>query len=155
MDNFREAFNGLQFPEITDPSISGRLKKDITIALIDDGCNLLGKLDLGKNFSIGGCSLRHLDGDNDMAAFEVAPQSRGSSLTDDVHWISDFGHGTAMAFSILRVFPRAKLLVYRLKSKGSETAGCEVAVRFDPKSAIRVSSGLRGVQCIHKHQWLI
>lgn len=81
------------------------LRRDITIALIDDGVNLhtptvAGKVIGGETFDRGG------PGDNGPGPY----------------FLSDSGHGTVMADMICRVCPTAKLYVFKLETHYSQDA---------------------------------
>lgn len=160
MDDFRREFGDLTLPKLLNPVLYEKLDHRITIALIDDGLDLMGDLELGTDPSVGGCSLYYYVNDEvnlataattggsemstpstaQISAAHQAPRQGFHVPSRDVHWISDAGHGTAMAYFIFRVFPQAKLLVYRLKSHISRNAKSELCVKFDPKSAIQVSA---------------
>ncbi|KAK0610002.1 hypothetical protein B0T17DRAFT_658553 [Bombardia bombarda] len=101
MDKFADEIQGVAVPDTAEEL----LRKDITIALIDDGVNpetesLRGKVIGGDTFDRG------------------FPHDNGPSP----YYVSSRGHGTVMADMICRVFPLAKLYVLKLEAHESPEA---------------------------------
>jgi hypothetical protein len=99
MDEFANGIFNLEPPDgapedyLHSEQLPQELRKDITVALIDDGVNFMHeavatKLDTGRNFPIGNAS-------------------------DPFHG-STTGHGTKMAYMIGRVCPMVKIYVCKL-----------------------------------------
>ncbi len=96
MDKFADEIQNVEVPrDIQD----GILKKDITVALIDDGADLYVESLRGK--VIGGDSFDR-----------PYPHENGPSP----YYNSSTGHGTVMADMIFRVCPMTKLFVYKLET---------------------------------------
>ncbi len=95
MDKFADEFQNVQVPN-TDQEA---LRKEITVALIDDGVNIDIPTIAGK--VIGG------------ATFDRGyPDENGPSP----YFVSSAGHGTVMADMICRICPMAKLCVFKLET---------------------------------------
>ena len=100
MDNFSRRIKRLALPDLRGyPDEYGSLRKDVTIALIDDGVDFMNqviasKLDSGKYFPSG-----YLPEDlRDLPVFH-------DSATQ---------HGTNMAYQIQRICPFVKIFVCRI-----------------------------------------
>ncbi|KAI0099322.1 hypothetical protein GGR51DRAFT_396279 [Nemania sp. FL0031] len=99
MDTFADEIQNVEVP----PTQHDKLKKDITVALIDDGVNIsvptvAGKVVGGATFDRGG------------------PDENGPSP----YFLSASGHGTVMADMICRVCPTAKLYVFKLETHATQ-----------------------------------
>lgn len=102
------------------------LNDPVTVALIDDGVDLLDASLQGKGPQIEGQSLSfdHA-GDNEPATSERAHP----------HYQSAGGHGTVMANMIFRVCPMAKLYVIRMETVPGPGDGNGAKARIEPGSA--------------------
>ncbi|KAI1124133.1 hypothetical protein F5Y10DRAFT_280401 [Nemania abortiva] len=99
MDTFADEIQNVAVP----PTQQDKLKRDITVALIDDGVNIgvptvAGKVVGGATFDRGG------------------PGENGPSP----YFLSASGHGTVMADMICRVCPTAKLYVFKLETHATQ-----------------------------------
>ncbi|KAK0662083.1 putative peptidase [Cercophora samala] len=99
MDAFADEIQNVPVP----PTQHKLLKKDITVALIDDGVNIDTPTIAGK--VIGGATFDRGE-----------PDENGPSP----YFISASGHGTVMADMICRVCPTAKLYVFKLETHLSQ-----------------------------------
>ncbi|KAJ4111451.1 hypothetical protein NW768_011804 [Fusarium equiseti] len=106
MDDFVSGMDNLEFPDRfadkyqKDESLPLPLRQDVTVALIDDGVDLMHK---GISGNIGtGRSFGNAFEDQDLSG---APQSFHASAT---------GHGTCMAQMITRMCPKVKIFVCKL-----------------------------------------
>jgi len=129
MDTFADGIYKLEelHPDLkdfkTDPKLPDELKKDVTVALIDDGVSYLhmavaDKLASGKSFD-SGYGNQEVNG---------APEPYYGSTT---------GHGTYMAYMIGRVCPRVKIFVCKLDVVRKDAGG---KATFTAKSAADVRS---------------
>lgn len=132
MDDFVSGIDNLEFPDRfaekyqKDESLPLALRQDVTVALIDDGVDLMHKAISGN---IGtGRSFGNAFEDQDLSG---APQSFHASAT---------GHGTCMAQMITRICPKVKIFVCKLDfirqhaGKPSFTAKSAAEVRpYEPR----------------------
>ncbi|KAI1747317.1 hypothetical protein F4782DRAFT_444103 [Xylaria castorea] len=101
MDTFADEIQNVGTPSTKH----GELRRDITVALIDDGVNVDTPTVAGK--VIGGATFDHWD-----------PDENGPSP----YFVSASGHGTVMADMICRVCPTAKLYVFKLETHSSQNS---------------------------------
>ena len=111
-DYFTQTISGTPLPD--------ELKRDVTVALIDDGVTYMhpavsDKLLCGKSFDSG----------------FGKPDSLG---TPEPYYGSTTGHGTFMAYMIQRVCPDVKIFVYRI----DVLRRADGSVSFTAKSAADV-----------------
>ena len=131
MDTFSLGIYGLDpfkrlSPEVPgSPHLPSELQKDVTVALIDDGVNILHKA-IGSRIENG-------------ISFES-----GQERPDQIgrfEW-STTGHGTFMAYMIGRICPRVKIYVCKLHVS---LDGSGTNVNFTAESAANVGrSPIRG-----------
>jgi hypothetical protein len=131
MDTFSKGIRNLKMPDewadkqLIDSDLPDELRKDITVALIDDGVDylrpdIINKLVHGKSFGI-------VDPNHDVNG---APMPYHGSTN---------GHGTLMANMIGRVCPAVKIFVCKLDVQPSESGE---EAKFTAESAANVSSFL-------------
>lgn len=99
MDKFADEIQNIKLPSDID---SAELRRDIKVALIDDGVDpevesLRGKIKGGESFDRG-------------STYENGPSP---------YYSSSKGNGTVMAEMICRVCPMAKLYIYKLETYSS------------------------------------
>ena len=103
MDDFVGGMDNLKFPDRfaekyqKDESLPFALREDVTVALIDDGVDLMHK-GFGGNIGTGRSSGNAFEDQN----LSGAPQLFHASAT---------GHGTCMAQMITRTCPQVKIFV--------------------------------------------
>ncbi|KAI0549771.1 hypothetical protein F4679DRAFT_595566 [Xylaria curta] len=131
MDTFADEIQNVKTPLTKHDE----LRRDITVALVDDGVNVDMPTIAGK--VIGGATFDHWD-----------PYENGPSP----YFVSTSGHGTVMADMICRVCPTAKLSVYKLETHSSESSmnGSQTHNQIVTKSAaLAVKAAVaRGVDII-------
>ncbi|KAJ0422256.1 peptidase S8/S53 domain-containing protein [Aspergillus carlsbadensis] len=140
MDRFVQAIRKLEAdrpPEYpgdfkNDKNIRESLKKDITVALIDDGVNFMNRA-VSRNLMGGKCFPSEFGDDGGSVAGAPDPPFHGSSTE----------HGTRMAYFIQRICPAVKIFVCKI----------DVMQRPDEKANFTAKSAADAVEYAVEHEF--